>query len=42
MSETALRLDDAQEMLDRQTEVLELIARATPLPEVLTLSLIHL
>jgi signal transduction histidine kinase len=36
MSETALRLDDAQEMLDRQTEVLELIARATPLPEVLT------
>lgn len=28
--------DDVREMLDRQTEVLELIARAAPLPEVLT------
>lgn len=28
--------DDARELLDRQTEVLELIARAAPLPDVLT------
>jgi PAS domain S-box-containing protein len=33
--ESVLRPDDAREMLDRQTEVLELIAAATPLHEVL-------
>lgn len=35
-AEHALRLDDARELLDRQTEVLELIAGAAPLAEVLT------
>ena len=33
--ESVLRPDDAREMLDRQTEVLELIAAATPLHDVL-------
>lgn len=35
----ALASDDARELLDRQTEVLELIARAAPLEDVLTLVL---
>jgi len=33
---TELRSEDARDMLDRQAEVLELIARAAPLPGVLT------
>jgi PAS domain S-box-containing protein len=37
-----LHPDDARELLDRQTEVLELIAGAAPLPEVLTLILTSL